>query len=245
MDRGSLELLLGQGLSVEKIAKRFSKHPSTVSYWMAKHGLEAVNREKHAARGGIERERLEPLVEAGMTLAEIAQELERSTATVRLWLRRHGLRTLAARRAETFRAARDAGVLTVTRSCESHGETSFVLEGRGYYRCKRCRAEGVARRRRKLKEILVADAGGRCCVCGYDRFPCALEFHHLDRHDKRLQISANGVTLSLDALREEARKCVLLCSNCHAEVESGVTKLPGTVSDGHQSSVATVPVDPG
>jgi transposase len=41
MDRGSLELLLGQGLSVEKIAKRFGKHPSTVSYWLAKHGLTA------------------------------------------------------------------------------------------------------------------------------------------------------------------------------------------------------------
>ena len=56
MDRGSLELLLGQGLSIEKIAERFGKHPSTVSYWLAKHGLKAVNREKHAARGGIERE---------------------------------------------------------------------------------------------------------------------------------------------------------------------------------------------
>ena len=116
--------------------------------------------------------------------------------------------------------------MTVTRSCADHGETEFVLEGRSYYRCKRCRVEGVARHRRKLKAMLIADAGGRCCVCGYDRFPCALEFHNLDREDKRLEISANGVTLSLAALRAEARKCVLVCSNCHAEVESGVTKLP-------------------
>ena len=51
MDRESLEALLGEGLSVEKIAPRFGKHPSTVSYWMAKHGLEATGRDKHSATG--------------------------------------------------------------------------------------------------------------------------------------------------------------------------------------------------
>jgi transposase-like protein len=48
MDKTSLEHLLARGTSGEKIARRFGKHPSTVSYWMAKHGLEAPNRDKHA-----------------------------------------------------------------------------------------------------------------------------------------------------------------------------------------------------
>ncbi len=61
-----------------------------------KYGLEAVNREKHAAKGGIDRERLEELVEAGMSIAEIAAEVERSKATVRHWLRRYGLHDAAA-----------------------------------------------------------------------------------------------------------------------------------------------------
>ena len=65
MDKESLEPLLGQRLSVERIAKRFGKDASTVSYWMTKHGLEAVNHEKHAAKGGIEREQLEELVRSG------------------------------------------------------------------------------------------------------------------------------------------------------------------------------------
>ena len=47
---------------------------------------------------------------------------------------------------------------------------------------------------------------------------------------KRLQIGWNGVTQSLETLRTEAQKCVLLCSNCHAEVEDGVDELPATVS---------------
>jgi len=38
MEKESLELLLGQGLSVEKIAKRLGKDPATVSSWMANTG---------------------------------------------------------------------------------------------------------------------------------------------------------------------------------------------------------------
>jgi 5-methylcytosine-specific restriction endonuclease McrA len=116
--------------------------------------------------------------------------------------------------------------MTAVMSCPSHGETEFWLEGRGYYRCKRCRSEAVARRRRKMKTILVAEAGGACCICGYDRPMRALQFHHVEPSSKRLEINAKGVALSLDKLRAEARKCVLLCSNCHAEVEDGLVSVP-------------------
>jgi hypothetical protein len=51
------------------------------------------------------------------------------------------------------------------------------------------------------------------------------QFHHLDPAQKAFALSVRGLVYSIDALREEARKCVLLCSNCHAEVEAGVTML--------------------
>jgi hypothetical protein len=38
-------------------------------------------------------------------------------------------------------------------------------------------------------------------------------------------LSRRGVTRALVEAREEARKCVLLCANCHAEVEAGVTAI--------------------
>ncbi|HVP02814.1 MAG TPA: hypothetical protein VMT10_09610 [Solirubrobacteraceae bacterium] len=38
-------------------------------------------------------------------------------------------------------------------------------------------------------------------------------------------------------MRAEARKCVLLCANCHAEVEAGETALPALAY--HAASVAT------
>jgi 5-methylcytosine-specific restriction endonuclease McrA len=113
--------------------------------------------------------------------------------------------------------------------CPHHGETEFFLEGRGYYRCKRCRSEAVTRRRRKVKQILAQEAGGSCLVCGYDRCIGALEFHHLDPLEKRLGMGYGGFAYALSRLRAEAKKCVLLCANCHAEVENGMLNLPGTV----------------
>jgi hypothetical protein len=74
--------------------------------------------------------------------------------------------------------------------------------------------------------MLVAEAGGRCALCGYDRYAGALAFHHLEPAEKRLHVSADGRGVAIDALRAEARKCVLLCANCHAEVESGVASVP-------------------
>jgi hypothetical protein len=110
--------------------------------------------------------------------------------------------------------------------CPRHAESEYVIDGRGYYRCRRCRAEAVSRRRRKVKAILVAEAGGACVVCGYSANMRALHFHHTDPSDKRIELNAKGVALSLETLRAEARKCVLLCSNCHAEVEDGAVSLP-------------------
>ena len=85
--------------------------------------------------------------------------------------------------------------------------------------------ERVAAYRRRVKEILVEEAGGRCRVCGYDLYIGALHFHHLDPTLKRFAVSHAGTTGSLRSMREEARKCVLLCANCHAEVEAGLVLL--------------------
>jgi len=57
----------------------------------------------------------------------------------------------------------------VEKVCPTHGRTEFVLEGRGYYRCKRCRMQRVMDWRRRAKALLIAEAGGCCRICGYDR----------------------------------------------------------------------------
>lgn len=64
------------------------------------------------------------------------------------------------------------------------------------------------------------------CDLRYDRYPGALGFHHLNPAEKRLEVNAKGIALALGTLRAEATKCVLLCANCHAEVEGGVATVP-------------------
>jgi transposase-like protein len=225
MDRHMLEQYLAEALSLEEIGRRMGRHPSTVSYWLQKYGLEAVHRSNHLAKGGIERGVLSELVERGSTIRQMAKDLGVSPTSIRYWLARHDLtsaRSAAARAsAEEIPLAR-----RVTRACRTHGRTDFILEGRGYYRCAKCRQDRVARWRRQTKLKLVSEFGGRCAICGYDRYPGALEFHHLDPSEKRFGLSARGRTRGMAQLREEASKCILLCSNCHAEVEGGLTRYP-------------------
>ena len=184
---------------------------------------EIAERGWNAPKGGIARHELEALVDAGLSIRAIAERLDLGTATVWHWLHNYGLRTVRARARHHDSEPRSRYVV---RACRTHGETRFVLEGRGYYRCTRCRLEQVANRRRKVKRILVAEAGGRCAICAYDRHPAALQFHHVDPATKSFNLSLRGETRGIDALRAEARKCVLLCANCHAEVEAGAVGVP-------------------
>ena len=86
--------------------------------------------------------------------------------------------------------------------------------------------ERVSRRRRKVKQILVAEAGGCCALCSYDRCVAALHFHHLDPSSKQFHLSMHGAARSIASARAEMAKCVLLCANCHAEVEAaGIATL--------------------
>ncbi len=221
MDRAELQEMLSQGLSLAEIGRHHGLHESTVGYWVKKHGLKAARREQHVAKGGLRREDLEPLVEAGMSIAQIAPALDHSKATVRHWLREYAMKTQAAER----RGAMEQGQAERSRQCPHHGRTTFRRRSSGGYRCLKCRSEAVAERRRKVKAILVQEAGGRCRGCGYDRCVAALEFHHLVPEEKSFEMSRRGVARSLEKARAEARKCVLLCANCHAEVGAGARSL--------------------
>jgi hypothetical protein len=68
-------------------------------------------------------------------------------------------------------------------------------------------------------------AGGRCAICGYDRCTQNLHFHHVDPASKRIELSSHrGVGFAV--FPEELEKCVLLCANCHGEVEAGLVPSP-------------------
>jgi len=75
------------------------------------------------------------------------------------------------------------------------------------------------------KKFLINAFGGKCCLCGYNKCLAALSFHHRDPKDKKFNLSkfAGNSELTYEVLRE-LTKVVLLCSNCHAELHSGMHK---------------------
>lgn len=223
MDKRFLEDCLAKGMSLERIGELVSKHPSTVGYWIKKHGLTAVGAAKYTGRGAVCREQLRALADSGATLAEMAERLDRSISTIRYWLARYEVGPANPRGP---RRRGGDGARFATFECRRHGITEFVLEGRGYYRCKLCRSAAVAKRRRTVKQKLVHEAGGACVLCGYSRWLGALQFHHVEPGSKEFHLAHRGHSRAIAKSRAEMRKCVLLCANCHAEVEGGFATLP-------------------
>jgi hypothetical protein len=221
MEKHWLETQLAAGRSIESIAREVGKHPSSVGHWVTKFGLASVHAARHAPKGAPDREFVAALVGEGLTVQQMAERLGVGATTVRHWLGRYGLKTMRSRG-----PAGAGGQRTIIRECRRRGYTTWVRSGTGgRYRCKRCRSEAVTARRRRVKLLLIEEAGGRCVLCGYDRFPGALQFHHLDPAEKSFALSVQGVARSLEKARAEAAKCVLMCANCHAEVEGGVATI--------------------
>jgi transcriptional regulator with XRE-family HTH domain len=237
MDADWLASRLSEGRSIESIARESGRSPSTVAYWVNKHGLVSSHAAKHAARGGIAREELEAMVALGMPIRAMADRLGVSYSTVRHWLKHYELTTPRARRLAETAQARAMGTQTAEGYCSQHGGVTFVRRGADGFRCQRCRTEAVDRRRRKVKRLLVEEAGGACVVCGYAGSLAALHFHYLDPATKSFAVAGAGITRSLASSRAEAAKCVLLCARCHAEVEAEVKRLPlPPITDGEAAA---------
>jgi hypothetical protein len=108
-------------------------------------------------------------------------------------------------------------------TCERCGKEYFYnRKDRGGHNTKTCNTCSVTKRRIKVKAILVAEAGGKCRRCGYDKCLAALVFHHRNPKKKEFGLGFRGIRRGIKALRKEARKCTLLCQNCHTEVHAEI-----------------------
>ena len=107
----------------------------------------------------------------------------------------------------------------VFKECPRHGITEHVLLSNGTWKCKECRKDAVTDIRRRNKIRLVEYKGGKCERCGYDKCIDALEFHHLNPNEKDFGVSC-GETKSLERLKAETDKCIMVCANCHREIHA-------------------------
>jgi len=70
-----------------------------------------------------------------------------------------------------------------------------------------------------IKKIMRGLKINGCAICGYDKCDDALDFHHTNPKDKKFPLIMCNIYRSSFSVTEEINKCILLCKNCHAEVE--------------------------
>jgi len=84
--------------------------------------------------------------------------------------------------------------------------------------CRTCFNKRSTELQRKRKIQAVEYKGGRCMRCGYQGHMAAFDFHHIDRKSENFEIGTFK-NRSFENIKEELDKCVLLCANCHRELE--------------------------
>jgi DNA-binding CsgD family transcriptional regulator len=82
------------------------------------------------------------------------------------------------------------------------------------------KSQSVINWRKRTKIELVKYKGGKCEKCGYDKCISALTFHHLDPTQKDFAIS--GKSYSIEKLKKEVDKCIMVCANCHIEIHDEI-----------------------
>lgn len=109
--------------------------------------------------------------------------------------------------------------------CENCNENAPVYD-RGRHRknlCQKCFAVFQTERRIAFKVKAIEYLGGKCSKCSYSRVLAVLEFHHINPIEKEFEIGTLLGTSRWDLLQKELDKCILLCSNCHAEEHNSLT----------------------
>ncbi len=101
----------------------------------------------------------------------------------------------------------DGIVSAVRDNYEKNKDKMFVFEAKKQFR------ESHLRRITKLYQLKQA-SGGKCVDCGEINL-CILEFDHLGNK------TGNVLSVKIDEMETEAKKCVLRCRNCHAAKSHG------------------------
>ena len=165
----------------------------------------------------MKKEQLQELIEQGLSQHKIAKILNVSQATIQRYLKQFNLKT----KSMDFNIYRNNPYL-----CEQCGETNKAeFPPLRKSLCKKCHQKYMSNLRLERKKILVDYKGGKCQICGYNKYYGALDFHHLDPNTK----DPDWIKLrqrKLEKIKEELDKCILLCSNCHKEVHANLTVLP-------------------
>jgi len=109
--------------------------------------------------------------------------------------------------------------------CEKCGR-KYPLDRAKGHRKRVCNSCHVSKRRKEREDKIYLYKGDKCVICGYSKSRRALHCHHKNPTEKDFQISGNW-GLSWSKIQKELDKCILVCSNCHAEIHDGLIDIMG------------------
>ena len=114
----------------------------------------------------------------------------------------------------SFRCKEQRTLVHKCKECSANDSKAHYRNNKEQYRnrCRKTRLKRTLINRQLIIEFLLVNP---CSVCDEADIRC-LEFDHIDKSTKRDSISrmlSSGLTWNV--IRNEIRKCRVLCSNCH------------------------------
>lgn len=82
--------------------------------------------------------------------------------------------------------------------------------------------------RKTIKHRIVEAFGNKCACCGNTFDDCCYDLHHINPEEKEFEVSQknyNGAKSWLK-IRDELKKCNLVCANCHRLIHAGLIENP-------------------
>lgn len=99
--------------------------------------------------------------------------------------------------------------------CEKHYREYKVLQNPMVYKLIE---EKRKERAKEYKRILFNERGGKCEICGYNKNIHAIDFHHKDPNEKEFEPAKILRKKTIEEIKIETDKCLMICKNCHAEI---------------------------
>jgi RNase P subunit RPR2 len=161
---------------------------------------------------------LERLIKERKTQKQISAELEVSQTNVRYWLKKYSLKTC---RGPGGSMPKD---LKSPRSCRCGELDPEKFYGHKRSICAKCHSQYNLEKGREKRKRAVTSLGGKCTACGFNRFLCSLDIHHVDPDEKDVAFT-HMRSWAWSKIEKEIKKCVLLCKNCHAALHNGELEL--------------------
>ncbi len=218
--------LIDKGYTTKQIANELKMCWSTVKGHLRNLSMKTIHKIDQYV---ITKEQLQLLIDKNYSTYDIAKELKCSQCVVKNRLKLFELQTHAIW--TVLRTKTKKEIEEGYKTCpQCHQKKSLTTEnfylkkdGKFHYWCKECNDRITYQKQSNRKKECVEYKGGKCFICGYDKYLGALDFHHIDPTQKEFNIS-NLKTYSWKVLKIELDKCICVCRNCHAEIHFGLHK---------------------